>query len=620
MAVFQIPRGPIGFGKSEQNDLSDDYVKNLLMWREAAREEAVDTLNMNPEYQEVQNYIDFLEGRQWNANRPKYRSRYFDNRLFDTRIHSISTLTDIRPTIDVSSSVPAYKQQAEISEKIIHSEWARGMFDIKLGRVVDFALFGTGYWKIGAVMPGRLTVLPCGMDSVLPIQPGPDLQDSSAILYRTYKPIQWFRNIWGDKADGLEREATSASWTNSSNDYVRPGHIPEYTWNALSPAMRYHLGIRSLRRTPHGSQDQFPVIELEEYWIDDPEINDSMVEVLVQDPDLPLSMHNYWYRVRPGERLWPRKRHIVFAGDRIMHDGPSPYWHGLYPFADLALMPVCWAPSGLSKYRNLLPLNQAINHIGAGMNDVIERVIRPQMITKDGSVRDATWNKFFPDMPGGKLKLTASGQVATDVRYMDPPVVPSYTQSHLGQYLIPTFDQRSGKLNVGGIMQKKQIPGGDTIEQMRDSMTPPFRLEARYVESFLVQAGVQAISNIFQYYGWEQRIRLLGADGQTWEDFDYDPKSMVPASQPKEDHWKLFSILVKPGSLLGAAKDREKMVAVQLAKMNKISIRELFRRLEVANGDQILKEMAEEAQMLGQHAGPGRTPRTSRGQRTGKGV
>ena len=618
MAVFQIPRGPLYVGKAEQADLSDDYTKSMLMWRDAAREEAVDTLNMNPEYQEVQAYIDVLEGRQWAANRPKYRSRLFDNRLFDMRLSTISLLTDIRPTIDVSASVEAYKHQAEIAEKIILAEWTRQQLDIRLADVVDHAMFGTGYWKLGAMMPGRLTVVACGMDSVLPIQPGPTLQESSAIMYRTYKPVQWFRNIWGHKADGLEKESTSASWTNSSNDYVRPGHIPEYTWNALSPAMRYHLGIRSLRRTPHGSQDQFPVIELEEYWVDDPEINESSEDVLVQDPDIPLSQHNYWYRVGSNERLWPRKRHIVFAGDRIMHDGPSPYWHGLYPFANLMLMPVVWAPSGLSKYRNQLPINQAINHIGAGINDVIERVIRPQMISKDGVVRDATWNKFFADMPGGKLKLNANAQVGQDVRYMDPPVIPSYTQQHLGGYLIPTFNQRAGTMDMSALTKKKQVPGADSIEQMRDSMTAPFRMESRYVESFLIQAGIQAISNIFQYYTWDQRMRMLGADGQTWEDFDYDPRSMVPSSQPKEDHWKLFSILIKQGSLHGASKDREKMMAIQLAKMNKISLRELYRRLEVANGDQIIKEMAEEAKIMGAMQQHGRTPRGGRGERTGK--
>ena len=182
MAVFQIPRGPLYVGKAEQADLSDDYTKSMLMWRDAAREEAVDTLNMNPEYQEVGNYIDVLEGRQWAANRPKYRSRFFDNRLFDMRLSTISLLTDIRPTIDVSASVEAYKHQAEIAEKIIHAEWTRQQLDIRLADVVDHAMFGTGYWKLGAMMPGRLTVVACGMDSVLPIQPGPTLQESSAIM------------------------------------------------------------------------------------------------------------------------------------------------------------------------------------------------------------------------------------------------------------------------------------------------------------------------------------------------------------------------------------------------------------------------------------------------------
>ncbi len=607
-------------GKANSEDLSDDYKKNLIKWRDAAREEAIDTLNMCPEYQEIQRYIDFLEGRQWNANRPKYRSRFFDNRLMDARVETLSLLSDIRPTIDVSSSVKAYQHQAEIAEKLIHAEWARGDIDLKLAAAVDYALFGTGYWKLGAFVPGELTVTPCGMDCVLPIQPGNTIQDSTAVLYRTYKPLQYFVDTWGSKAEGLEHETTSASWINSSNDYVRPGHIPEYTWNSLSPAMRYHLGVRSLRRTPHGSGETFAVCELEEYWVNDPAVNESTEEVLVQDPNLSLEQHNYWYRVKPGDRLFPRKRLIVFAGDRVMHDGPSPYWHGLFPFVALTLMPVVWAPGGISKYRNLMPLNMAINHVGAGTQDVVEKAVKPQMITRDGAVRDATWNKFFPDMPGGKLKLAANTDVTRDVRYMDPPNLPGYVFQYLGQYLIATFDRRSGKIDVGALGKKKQVPGGDTIEQMRDAQTTPFRLESRYVEAFLRGAGIQVVSNVFQFYTRGKRMRMLGADGITWEDFDYDPESMVPSTMPKEDHWRSFALNVKQGSLHGSSKDREKLMAVTLFKMGAISLRHLLRTLDFANADQIIKERLEEAQLAAQMApqGGGRTPRGSRGQRTGK--
>lgn len=620
MPTYQLPRGPVSYGKSGRADYPDNYVKSIMQYRDAAREEAINTLQLNPEYSETQRYIDFIEGRHWNADRPRYRSKFFDNRIAEARTDSLSQLTDIRPTIDVHARVKSYQSQAEIAKNTIHHEWFNMDLDLALVSAVDHALFGVGYWKMGAILPGRMVVTPCGMDTVLPIQPGWHLQDSSGVLYRTYKNIQYFRNIWRDRADGLEAEAASAFWASNNNEYVRPGHIAEYTWNSLSPQMRYLLGVKQTRRrAPGGNYGYFPVLELEEYWIDDPSINESSEEVVVQDPNLSLDEHNYWYRVKPGERLYPRKRLLVFGGDRHMHDGPSPYWHGLYPFAQLRLNPYVWGPGGLSKYRNLLPLNQSINRIGAGTEDVIDRAIKPQLITKEGAVRDATWQKFFPDRPGGKLKMAPIANV-TDVRYIDPPVLPGYVFQFMQGYLLPTFDRRSGKLDVNQLGRKRQAPGGDTIEQMRDSMQTSFRLESRYIEAFLRDAGQMAVSNIFQFYTMEQRMKLLGPNGIDWHDFDYDPNSMVPYSQPKEDHWRMFPIQITPGSLHGASKDREKTVAITLYKMGAISRRQLLRTLEVGNVDQIEREIHEEREAgIGPAVG-GRTPRMTRGQRTGSPV
>src|SRR6185369_8771969 len=115
---------------------------------------------------------------------------------------------------------------------------------------------------------------------------------------------------------------------------------------------------------------------------------------------------------------------------------------------------------GQSKYENLVPLNRAINEIGAGTMDMIKRILNPQLIAKEGLVPKEAWERFFPNMPGGKLKLGPLGDVRNDIRYMEPPVMPPYVFQFLAQYLSPEFDRLGGFLDASSLMKKGQTPGG----------------------------------------------------------------------------------------------------------------------------------------------------------------
>lgn len=622
--IAQIPRAPLVMNPRTETVTEDgSYLRSLLQWREAAREEAVALRRMNPEWDRVRTYIDMLEGKQWSRPLPRYRSRWNDNRMAETRIDRLSLLTDIRPAVEIRCNVPDYQQQAEIAQKIIFHEWARQDLDLALVAAVDHALLSVGYWKLGAAMPGEMFVVPCGMDTVLPIQPGRDIQQSSAVLYRTYKPIWYFKEAYGRAAEGIERQASAPIWTNINNQNARPGYLEEYTFNSMSPAMRYMNSQRALNRSFNSttSPGSFPVAEVEEYWVDDHTINESTSVVVVKDPRYSTEQHNYHYKVRPGERLFPRKRLIVFVGSKVLYDGPSPYWHGLYPFAELALNPVVWAPGGLSAYRNLVPVQRAINELGAGVIDMCRRAVEPQLVTKEGSVADAAWNQFYGDMPGGKLKLTGMATSPNDVQYMMPPQLPAYVQGFM-QYLSQAFDRLAGTMDIAEIGAKKQIPGSDTLQGLQDQLKTSFRLESRYVEPFLRAAGIIATSNVFQYYTREKRMWMYGPDGITLEDFDYDPTTMVPWTMPREDHWKLFSVIVSQGSLHGAARDREKQVAISLFRLGAISRREMLRRLDWGGEKKIMQiedEIAEQNQvgLAPDATGKGQVPRLSRGQRTG---
>lgn len=609
MASYQPPRGAVYTLKDENSlkpDVAPEYEDRMMEWMLSAKEEAIRTAKLNIELPRVPQYINYLTGEYWDVRRPKYKSTYSGNRLMKARVDTLSMLTLARPTIDVTSQVRAFDKQAQISSGIIQSEYQKHNMDVSLVTAADLAkLWGTSFWKTGGATPGSLSVSPCGPDSVMPIQPGWDIQHSTAVMYRTWKAPGFYRRVFPARSAGIEREATISDYANSTKS-MRPANIDQYTWNALAPAMQRALGAKpGLGQSPVSTY-AYKAIEHLEFWVDDPSINESRQPVLIRDPYLPLESHNYWYIVQPGERLYPRKRLIVYAGRRLMYDGPSPYWHGLYPFPCLRLNPVPWSFWGLSAYRDLVPIVKSINEVVAGSMDMIKRCLNPTAVTREGAVPITAWKEFFADMPGAKLRLGPLGNVANDIRYMEVPQLPSYVFEMLMRYLLPEFDRMSGMVDITAMSSKRQMPGGDTIEQIRDNLQTGTQLEERYLEVFLRDAGVQAVSNVFQFFTVEQRIKILGDDGVTLQDFDFDPRNMIPAdTKRKEQHWRNFSLMVAPGSLRTGAKDRDKQIAMNLFKMQAISIDELLRKLDVTNIPQIKEEILEWMQKVAATQGAG---------------
>jgi hypothetical protein len=614
-----VPRASIE-KKSGNWDFPDSYTRRLVAWRDSLLRQGMEEMRSWKDLQEIDKTIDLLEGNFYQNSRPDYRSRYYDGYLGDMRREALSSLSQIRPTIDVSSSVDAYKKQSEAVHKYIRAIWFRMNLDITVVDWIDHALFGTGFLKHVAG-ENQFQFSAHGGDQVIPVLCNGDLQESAAVIYQNYKPLSYFYTKFGkEKCAGLEKYTVNLSRSLSQDKYVRPSGVSEYTWNAMSPAMKRRMSMRGGPvKESDGTHVPVPVIELKEIYFDDWSINESDNDILVRNENLDLSEYNYHYIVPPGARLFPRKRLVIFAGDRIMYDGPSPFWHGLYPFTMLQLNPCVWSPGGIAKYRDLIPLVKSCNRIGAGVDEAVMRALNLNVIGKRGTIPEAAWDAFIPSKPGQKVLMTSLAQVG-DLRYMDPPNLPSYT-GEFQRYLIETIKRRSGSLDITGLAKKKQVPGGDSIEQMRDVMSGPFQLESRYVEVAVEEVGTQMVSNVFQYATLDGRMRVLGADGMTPEDFDYRAGDMVPSSEPREDFWKKFSFKIAPGSAHGSSKTQKKIEALTLYKAGALSFHGLYRQMEFPeNPDVVIAEMQKEREMGigGAPKGAGKQPRANRNQRVGQ--
>lgn len=606
--------------KESNSDYKGRYQTSIMEWREATREQALAAYRASPEYNYTQQYIKYLENNPWDARRPQWRSSYRNNKMGLARRDRLAKISDSQPIIDVSTSVDMMEDASLAIENVIRAEWQRQNMNQTLSMAYDIALLnGNGFWKIGA-SKNKLRITALGPDQVIPIMPSLEsIQESAAILHRAWQPISYIKKLFPFTANGLQDSVRSIN-TWGRGQFNRPQSMDEVTWNGLSTGMKRVLGRDGSTGYPNAGDRYYGVAELEEYYVDDYTRNESNRTVLMKDPFLPLDAHNWHYEVKPGDRLYPRKRLIVFGGGKLLYDGPSPYWHGMYPFACMWTNKVPWSFYGLSIYRDLMPMQRFVNEIPAGISDMISKALNPPLLTKAGTVAPAAFQAFNSDLPGARLILNGNvNNINEAFVWQQPPQIPNYVAQMLSGVVNPEFDKLAGNIDVMSIQGKNQMPSGDSIDEMRQNLQTSLRREEKFIETFLNDAGQQAVSNVIQFYDATQRMKLVGEDGITDQDFLYDPGKIFPGDKRFDPYvWRSFTFRIQTGSLTPGHNDKRSLEAVGLAARGLISRKELYRRmgLDPGTADRILNELIEEQQVIAQMqggAGGTRTPRLQEG-------
>jgi hypothetical protein len=294
------------------------------------------------------------------------------------------------------------------------------------------------------------------------------------------------------------------------------------------------------------------------------------------------------------------------GGDVILYDGPNPWWHGRPPFADLRMNIVPWQYYGLSDIKQLIPLQDIINNILAGVMDMVKKAVNPGFYGPKNAFSDAVWHSLDWAMPGFKAQYSATASQAP--QFAPQPNLPSFVMQVV-QLAMREMDESSARAVGSEALRKNQMPAGDTIEKINQTRQTTFRLKGRRIESFLQVLGDMNLYNIFQCYDRNRRITMLGPDGATRADFDWNPGTMIPAGVLPEDHVKQFAFEIKQGSLLNIDHDEKLQQLYLLKKLGAVSNRTLWKNLEALDIDPDKEEAAlqREAQM-----GMGQAPKGTR--------
>jgi hypothetical protein len=598
---------------------AQQYEVETLRWIKERIQEGDALIQDDPAYDEIDKSISYIMGDQNSKMRPSELSNCPDNRLKNILNQTVAALTDIHPLFGFSTKNPDFKEQEEVLVKLSQAWWVNTFADLKLADVIKYAAgVGCGYCEVAwdssiGGGTGDITLRPLDPRDVLPIQPvlSSTIQDWTGVIIRCAKSPDELKVRYPDKAHRIAADnqpsIVARTWTRAKqamSAVISPSAVDHMN---QSNGPRGRAVIKKMPTTDVYTvylKDRRLSIDNEPRIMGDAKTTWSYTVYPVGYDKVPdgLDSDNLpkFRKARVEDcKLYPRGRMIVATKNAILYDGPNPYWHGMFPVAKLSLDPWPWTLLGLGLVHDIMPLQDALNEILNGVLDHVRKLLRPAVVADKKSVATSVWERLDSRLPG--LKLKTNQAMGKGVEFVSPEPLPNYTFDVM-KWLASEMDYQAGTANLMALSQLQQIPGEDTMEKMQEAMAPVLRLKGRLLEYFLREVGEMVKSNFFQFYNMPRRVSMLGVQGVTFNDFDFEPGTLVPAmsmsdgnylpeldkSRPRAERaqWyhKNFTFTITPNSLLAQSQTSRKMMYLQLRQMQLVDRWTLYEVLEVPNG------------------------------------
>lgn len=588
---------PINGGQS-----STTYDNAVLTWLNDRIGEGMQAIQSEPSYKELDRMIAYIMGDQLDPRRPSGLSAVTVNQLKNILLQSVSAITDVHPLFGFKTKNTTFHKQSELLTNLTQAWWVNNFCDVKLGDVLRYALLCCGYCEVhwdqsAAEGMGDILLSPRDPRDVLPIRAtyGQSVQDWEGVIL----------------CETMSLDKARARWPYKRIEADNSGAFTQKVWKTLSMLLGTSSttpgGSSLFGNRPRKAPKAVPTVDVFTTYVKDRRLHQGAAPVKLGEEGT-----NWEYTVYPigwqkpdgtvatekDARLFPRGRLIIATRSTVLYDGPNPYWHGMFPIAKLSLDPWPWSLWGTGLVKDLLPLQDAVNEVTNGILDMVRKVLRPGLVGDKDAVPDSLWARLDTRIPGLKIKTNTSRGKTLELE--QPPNLPPYVFDFL-QFMMGQANEMAGVANLQALTQLQQAPGSDTIESMKEALTPILRLKGRLMEAFLRDIGEMVKGCFFQFYTAPRRVSILGEQGLDLADFDFDPGNLIPSMQQGMEGYTAqldsalplneraaffmpnFAFQVTPNSLLAVSQMSRKLLYLQLWRGGLMDPWTLGEVLEVPN-------------------------------------
>lgn len=541
---------------------------------------------------------------------PSTLSHVSDNIIKRDVRELVATLSNPRPISSYKCDNSDYDSQAWLLNQLYLSWYQNCFVDRSIRSALQYAAVeGTGYlltdWDPGYWTMGRgdVRLRPLGVDSVLPLQMNSetwDLQTSYVTIIRVQYPITEVIRMFPHMVDKLvpdgepvgrlrkllsnmvEKVAATVHNTYGSQRGYRQGEDPGSRFYVTL----YHIYIQDRQLNTSGTTAQMGVAGSPwEYQV--PSLGTDIPTGVFDAQGRPLTRKADAH----DSRMFPFRRHIVATRTQILYDDTSRWWHGQVPLVKFTLDDWPSEYCGIPITKEPAKLQAMITSLLRAYDDSANARLRPP-VTYDGNRTSEAEARKFDPRKGGQI-IEASDTLGPVFKMaMDPAY---YNMQSDILTLIEWGKNEASRLignqDLTALTEAAQIPSGDTIEKLEQLAGPLSTDMSRNMEASVRQLGEQFKGYAFEFYTAKRRFQVLGPDGLTAQDFDYDPGELTPGNLPGASrserarrHMANFYFHIVPNSMYRTTQASRSLLMLQLARMGQpISPYTLMELFDVPN-------------------------------------
>jgi hypothetical protein len=567
--------------------------KTKLGWFNRCLAQGEAYLQSQQAFEDMDRAIEIIAGKM--SRRPDKLSQLHINRIKRQIREVVGTLSNLRPMWGYKSDNPIYDRHTEILNKLILGWWHSQFVDRAIREALQYAaVLGTGYlsitwerdlWNAGR---GDVALKSHGPRDILPVHLGSDmdLQRAYAIIIKTEVPLAQAHAMYPTYAHRIHQDRET----------------PSLFQRAKETVSRFASPVLGLSNNSSTGPDSHPTVDIFNVYVIDTSINQSGADLHMGDagtnwdyevPFLGKKVPTGFigpdgqpipHTITPEEAmLYPRRRLITCTRSCIIKDGPNPWWHGRVPLVQFRLDDWPWQFLGFSLVRDGASIQDSINSLLRATVDATNVRLRPPYMYDRSMVGKGFVDRFDPRQPGARVEVDSSIGVTDPVKPVFDPSQFDVPQNV--PELITELENKSdflvGVQDLTALAKAQQTPSADSIEKLMEVAGPLVYDMSRNMERSLRDLGEIFKSMVFQFYTAARKVQLLGPDGLTEEDFDFEPDSMIPSHFPWQDpnrdqpspvhkraqwHQNNFVFHVTPNSLHQITQMTRKLLFLQLQR------------------------------------------------------
>lgn len=300
-----------------------------------------------------------------------------------------------------------------------------------------------------------------------------------------------------------------------------------------------------------------------------------------------------------GRALFPYGRMVLRTKDRVLWDGPLPFWDGTWPldWFDWTVDPE--HPWGISEPATLMYMQLAFNQL---VNGTVENAILTNFITTIGdwdALADETqWKKL--QSITNSLVLRKRNRNATFA--IQPPAPFGADRIQLARFIFTQAQLMTGVTDVTLGETPGSLQSGQAIEGLQEGANLMTRSRASRMEDFYVRAGAKLVARILQFRTGDQIVSAIGPTGEAVEyaiqrqEFFTDDQGQPIDPQVRRDVFRFLRFSVAPGSSAPGSRVNRGRMALNLHLAGLVPGSMVLQASDYPNAEEVYAQAQKEMQ------------------------